>query len=114
MTSIPTIASKLTKAREYAGYMRGWASIFRAFPNDKMWGRPDQAEHAAKQAEETRELLLFLAETLALLNPFVEAADDLDDRTRDDSNIWELPAAMSITAGDLRRLRTHLQKEASK
>jgi hypothetical protein len=49
------------RAREYAGYMRGYASIFRAFPNDEMWGRPDQAEFAAKHMEAVRDLLLAFA-----------------------------------------------------
>lgn len=33
------------------------------------------------------------------------AADDLADETRDRDEIWEMPAAMAITAGDLRRMR---------
>lgn len=36
------------------------------------------------------------------LRPFADAAADLDDETHDRSEIWELPCAMSITAGDLR------------
>lgn len=39
---------------------------------------------------------------VALLKPFAEAADDLDDKHGDGSPIWEAPAAMSIDAGHLR------------
>ncbi len=38
----------------------------------------------------------------AALAPFAAAADDLDDAHSDNNGIWEAPAAMSITAGDLR------------
>lgn len=37
------------------------------------------------------------------LGPFAAAVDNLEADTRDTSEIWESPAAMSITAGDLRR-----------
>lgn len=40
--------------------------------------------------------------------PFAIAADDLNDETQDRSEIWEMPAAMSITAGDLRRVKAWL------
>lgn len=38
----------------------------------------------------------------ALLRPFAEAAEDLDDDHLDRHDIWESAAAMGITAGDLR------------
>ena len=38
------------------------------------------------------------------LAEFIEAAGDLDEKHGDDSPIWESPAAMSISAGTLRRL----------
>ena len=44
------------------------------------------------------------------LAPFALAAADLEDETRDSSEIWELPAAMSITAGDLRRAASALAR----
>jgi hypothetical protein len=40
---------------------------------------------------------------LEALKPFAEAADNLDDAHNDRFDIWESGAAMSITAGDLRR-----------
>lgn len=40
-----------------------------------------------------------------ILEPFAAAANDLDDQTENRSEIWELPAAMGITAGDLRKVR---------
>lgn len=39
----------------------------------------------------------------AALAPFADAVENLADGHRDTSEIWESPAAMSITAGDLRR-----------
>lgn len=46
---------------------------------------------------------------LTALKPFAEAADNLMDGHRDTSEIWESPAAMSITAGDLRRAEAVLE-----
>jgi hypothetical protein len=42
------------------------------------------------------------------LRPFAEAADDLDEDHIDKWEIWESPAAMSLTAGDLRKARAAL------
>lgn len=42
------------------------------------------------------------------LKPFADAADDLLVAHRDNGEIWETSAAMSITAGDLRRARAAL------
>lgn len=42
------------------------------------------------------------------LKPFALAADDLDDQHGERSDIWEAPAAMSITAGNLRAARAAL------
>ncbi len=50
-----------------------------------------------------------LEEMRELLKPFAEAADDLDDKHRDASPIWEAPAAMSIDAGDLRRAQAAIR-----
>lgn len=44
------------------------------------------------------------------LRPFAEAADDLDDDAKDRHEIWENPAAMSITCGDIRRARAILSE----
>lgn len=49
------------RARQPAGYMRGYASLFRAFPNDELWGRPGEAENAAQHMEEVRAILLTFA-----------------------------------------------------
>jgi hypothetical protein len=43
---------------------------------------------------------------------FAEAADNLDDDHEDASSIWESSAAMSITAGDLRRAQKVMLTEA--
>ncbi|WP_156359912.1 hypothetical protein [Sphingomonas sp. Leaf10] len=46
----------------------------------------------------------------AALRPFAEAADDLDDKHRDSSPIWEAPAALGIDAGHLRDAQKLLAK----
>lgn len=61
-----------------------------------------QIEIGRTQAERQRD------EAVGLLRPFAEAADNLDERTRDHDDIWEQPAAMSIDAGNLRDARTLL------
>ena len=43
------------------------------------------------------------------LKPFADVVDDLDDDHTDDGKLWESPAAMGITAGDLRRARATLE-----
>ena len=48
-------------------------------------------------------------ELIEALRPFVEAADDLDEKHHDSTDIWEAPAAMSINAGHLRRAAALLQ-----
>lgn len=40
--------------------------------------------------------------------PLVEAANVLYDETNDRDEIWEMPAAMAITAGNLRQIRDAL------
>jgi hypothetical protein len=40
---------------------------------------------------------------LEALKPFAQAADDLDESDRDEAHLWEHPAAMNITVGNLRR-----------
>lgn len=56
-----------------------------------------------------------IANLRMMLDPFAKAADDLADETKNRSEIWELPAAMNITAGDLRRAReiVHNNTEAN-
>ena len=62
----------------------------------------EQLANALDQLEKAR----------SALEPFAEAVENLDDAHRDSSSIWESSAAMSITAGDLRRARAaHEGKE---
>lgn len=70
--------------------------------------RRDAAEATAKleAAEAERDALR------KALEPFAEAAEDLEDDHRDNSPIWEAPAAMGIDARHLRAARKAL--EASK
>lgn len=71
-----TMLEKVARARAVAGFMGGHASVFRAFPNAELWGRPEEAEHAAGLCEEAGALLLAFAETLAALShPQPIAAD---------------------------------------
>jgi len=44
-----------------------------------------------------------MSETREALEAFARAAENLDDATPDRADIWEHPAAMCITAGDLRK-----------
>lgn len=64
---------------------------------------PQLARQCIDQAATIAQLQQRVEEMRELLRPFADAADDLDDKHRDGSEIWEAPAAMSITAGDLRR-----------
>jgi hypothetical protein len=59
----------------------------------------------AAAAEITR-LRSAVRELREALEPFKEAADQLDDDFRDVSDIWEHSSAMSITGGDLKRARS--------
>ncbi|MBO0141465.1 hypothetical protein JZX87_09850 [Agrobacterium sp. Ap1] len=68
--------------------------------------RADKAEAAlaAKDAE--------IAALKAALEPFADAAENLDDDHKDSSPIWEAPAAMSIDAKHLRAARAALKEKA--
>lgn len=56
-----------------------------------------------------------LAEAVGLLEPFVDAVECIDDDVRDSDHIWEQAAAMCISAGQLRAIRTFLSsKEAER
>ena len=91
------------------------------------WGLPSQqietlltalaakdAELAVLRAElndcasEIHELRAQLAEARKALEPFADAADDLEDDHKDTSSIWECPAAVNIDAGHLRAARRAL------
>lgn len=51
----------------------------------------------------------------AALEPFAAAVDDLDEHDSDGEHLWESPAAMSLSTGDLRRARAALsQKDGGK
>lgn len=66
--------------------------------------RRDAAEATARaEAAETERDALRKA-----LEPFAEAAENLDDNHRDNSPIWETPAAMGIDARHLRAARQAL------
>jgi hypothetical protein len=52
-----------------------------------------------------------VADMEAALAPFAEAAECIDNPERDEVEIWEHPAAMCITIGDLRRARKLLRQD---
>jgi chromosome segregation ATPase len=60
-------------------------------------------KNATAKAERERD------EARAALKPFAEAADDLADTHKDHMDIWEAPAAGSITAGNLRAARAIME-----
>jgi hypothetical protein len=64
---------------------------------------------AAIAAERDR-LALANAELLAGLKPFGEAAEDVDDDDKDHWGIWEHPATIGLTIGDLRKASALLDK----
>jgi len=63
-----------------------------------------------RAAQDIKALIAELKEARGLLEPFAHAAPDLDDETGDHEHIWEQPAAMSISAGNLRAARAFLSK----
>jgi len=67
--------------------------------------RLDRGEQTRRAT--TAEAALVKARTA--LEPFAEAADNLDDNHADGSPIWESPAAMGIDARDLRAAREALK-----
>lgn len=50
-----------------------------------------------------KELRERIAELESALTPFVETLIDIDDEQKSTDNLWESPAAMSLTVGDLRK-----------
>ena len=91
----------LRNAKEARGYHQNVSF-------DRVWSETCAAADRATQAERQRD------ELRKALEPFAEAAESLDDETRDHDHIWEQPAAMSIDAGHLRAARTFLSKEAER
>lgn len=63
---------------------------------------------AAEAADEITVLRERVAALEGALDPFATAADDIDERTRDDSNMWEHPASMNVYASDFRSARALL------
>ena len=59
--------SESATVTKLAGYMRGYASLFRAFPNSDLWGRPEEAELAAQHAEQASEALMLAIDRRAAL-----------------------------------------------
>lgn len=72
----------------------------------------DEGESVMFRIETVRSLLDAYEERnrlRAALQPFADAAENLDDDFRDVSDIWEHSSAMSITGGDLRAARAALK-----
>ena len=53
-------------------------------------------------------------ELVAALTPFATAAEDIDERTRGDSNMWEHPASMNVYASDFRDAAALLSKHGER
>ena len=65
----------------------------------------DITEAASEILKAARTILRLRAENeklRAALKPFADAADDIEHGDKDSYNLWEHPAAMWITIGDLR------------
>lgn len=63
----------------------------------------------AKSATSAVETLRKRIEVLeGALTPFALAVDDIDEKTRGDSNMWEHPASMNVYASDFRDARAAL------
>lgn len=58
---------------------------------------------AVQAADEIDRLRTERDAAMRLLRPFADAVGDLHEQAFDEDNLWESPAAMSLTAGDLRR-----------
>lgn len=63
------------------------------------------AKGATSTVESLRKRIEWLEGALA---PFATAAEDIDERTRGDSNMWEHPASMNVYASDFRDARAAL------
>jgi hypothetical protein len=73
---------------------------------------PFEAQHLVRVIEATISAE-YLAMSLAL-KPFALAIDGISDGARDTDHLWESAAAMSLTAGDLRRAASSLARMTSK
>lgn len=88
------------------------------YSNGYTWLRPEQTDEwrtgtlldeaatalRSQQAAHEEEI----AGMRKALEPFAEAAENLHDDAHDDDHLWESPAAMSLTAGNLRAARAAL------
>jgi hypothetical protein len=54
-----------------------------------------------------------LAELEEGLEPFAGAAECIEDTTPDGTDMWEHPAAMSVTAADFRRARRLTEEKSN-
>jgi hypothetical protein len=83
-------------------HLRGMALTFRSWPHAEMWGRPQEAELAARQAETA---YLLIAQLSAALKPFSDALAEWGDDPEhlDRRNVWDHSIAMCITLGDFRK-----------
>lgn len=63
----------------------------------------ERGTEVTKIAAERDALLAEMDLLRVALQPFADATADLDDGTPDHAEIWEMPCAMSIQAGDLRK-----------
>lgn len=83
----------------------GW-NVVRYSNGDKL----DIQRVAKCGSEDDARLTSAAPDMFEAIKPFAEAVDNLNDDHPDGSHIWESPAAMSLTAGDLRRALAALTK----
>lgn len=84
-----------------AGWLKGWPIQSRALAMAIAAGKERRASEArCKRMEEA-------------LRPIAEAADSVEDDVPDRAEMWENPAAMQITAGNLRAARLALQENTN-
>jgi len=65
------------------------------------WYEKGYEDGSADADTHIKSLLIRIAVLESAIKPFADAADDLED-DHIGGNIWESPAALDITAGDLR------------
>lgn len=71
----------------------------------------ENAKFITEAREHVPALLSERESLLAALKPFADAAENLDDWTPDHATVWESAAAMTISAGELRRAAALTTKE---
>ncbi len=102
VNALPTLLDTIEKLLAERDAAVAWAERLRALMTEGSWEtvQSEQAWKARATAAEAQ-----VAAMREGLLPFAEAADDIDDVSRDADHMWEHPAAMSVTAGDFRRAR---------